>query len=79
MVSETAPDFSDPEKARDWYVRTVAWVRRFLTDAEALEKQPPDGVHPRLVQAQIDASRSLAESLKAQLADHERKRQGEIV
>jgi ribosome-binding protein aMBF1 (putative translation factor) len=64
------------------YRITSAWLKRFERDVETLEHNPVKpgdpspsgaavgsrGVHPKLHKAKIDASRSQAEDLRAQLA-----------
>jgi hypothetical protein len=51
------------------YRITSAWLKRFERDVETLGHNPVKAdVHPKLHKAKIDASRSLAEDLRAQLA-----------
>ncbi len=51
------------------YRITSAWLKRFERGVETLEHNPAKpSAHPKLHKAKIDASRSQAEDLRAQLA-----------
>ena len=53
------------------YQIAKTYAESFERKARALADAPPPGAHPRIVKAQYDAARSIAEELREELAEYE--------